>query len=280
MRHPSELFIVSLLVDQRSDSQVRNLVVASGLPPISDDALPYLAELRARVSATRPAGFTGARPEDRKFLREMNVDGLFHPDKITLGALQVLERPTLRRDVLLCFMGRLDMRDIRDHMSGKYDMDIDIASLRALRHYYFNVDIVDPQDWASLLGEDNPDSDAMTACLVGGPITAAYRIGLDRATNVKDVVYDVVSAVRASLHEIRDWKTTPEKIKMLSESMSTLARAHAVINTADQELAAVASELRQFKLSRGIEKPLPLALLSKEAPRALPAKEKTNAQSK
>jgi len=273
MRHPSELFIVSLLVDQKSDAEVRRLVTAFGLPELSDELLGYLADLRATVIASRPMGFTGVRADDRKFLRAINVDGLYHPDVYTTRALQILQRPALRRDVLLGIMGRIDLRDLAAHTASKHDMEIDTATLRALRHYYFNVDIVDPRDWAALLDEEDPEAAMMTACLDGGPITAAYRIGLDRASNVKDAVYEIVAAVHATVHEVKNWKTSPEKVRVLADSMSTLARAHAVINTADQELAAVATELRQFKLSRSTERPLPLALLSKEM-RALPAPDK------
>jgi len=273
MRHPSELFILSLLVDQKSDAEVRRLVAASGLPELTDDMTHYLADLRAQTLALRPLGFTGARPDDRKYLRALNVDGLHHPDAHTLRALQVLSNPSMRRDVLLGFMGRVDMRDLSAHVTRKYDIEVEQPTLRALRHYYFNVDIVDPRDWATMLPEESADTSALLACLDGGPITAAYRIGLDRATNVKDAVYDIVAAVHATVHEVKGWQTTTEKVRVLADSMATLARAHAVLNSADQELAAVATELRQFKLSRSNERPLPLALLSKDM-RALPAPEK------
>jgi hypothetical protein len=213
------------------------------------------------------------------FLRALNVDGIYHPDKTVTQCLQILERPTVRRDVLLGFMGRVDHRDLSMHMARKHDLDVGPQVLRTLRHYYFNVDIVDPGDWGDLLDEEDPNTRHMMACMDGGPITTAYRIGLDRATNVKDAVYEVVAAVNSTIHEIKNWDTTPEKMRMLSDSMSVLAKAHAVINTADQELATIASELKQFKLARSVERPLPLALLSKEM-RALPApaeKEKTRA---
>lgn len=273
MRHPSELFIVSLLVDQKSDAEVRRLVDAFGLPSLSDEMTAYIADLRAQTLALRPVGFTGARADDRKYLRAMNVDGLYHPDAHTLRALQVLSNPSMRRDVLLGFMGRIDLRDLAAHLGRKYDMDVEQPTLRALRHYYFNVDIVDPRDWAELLPEDSANTSALMACLDGGPITAAYRIGLDRATNVKDAVYEIVAAVHATVHEVKNWQTTHEKVRILADSMSTLARAHTVLNSADQELAAVATELKQFKLSRSAERPLPLALLSKDM-RALPSPDK------
>ena len=273
MRHPSELFIVSLLVDQKSDAEVRRLVDAFGLPSLSDEMTAYIADLRAQTLALRPVGFTGARPDDRKYLRAMNVDGLYHPDAHTLRALQVLSNPSMRRDVMLGFMGRIDLRDLAAHLGRKYDMDVEQPTLRALRHYYFNVDIVDPRDWAELLPEDSANTSALMACLDGGPITAAYRIGLDRATNVKDAVYEIVAAVHATVHEVKNWQTTHDKVRILADSMSTLARAHTVLNSADQELAAVATELKQFKLSRSTERPLPLALLSKDM-RALPSPDK------
>jgi hypothetical protein len=270
MRHPSELFILSLLVDQRTDAEVRRLVEAFGLPPLTDEALPYIAELRARAYATRPVGFTGARTEDRRYLREMHVDGLHHPDMYATRALSVLQLPAARTDLFLGLIGRVNPRELASHLSNKHGLTVCTQTLRVLKHYYFNVDIIGIDEWAALLPEGGVDSARMVACLEGGPITAAYRIGLDRASNVKDAVYDIVAAVHATVQEVRNWETTPEKVRVLADSMSTLARAHTVLNTADMELAAVATELRQFKLSRSAEKPLPLALLSKDM-RALPA---------
>ena len=74
MRHPSELLIISLLVDGKSDSQVTAMVAEYGLPPVTEEQIAYIADLRARVKARKPAGFTGARTEDKKYLRELSVE--------------------------------------------------------------------------------------------------------------------------------------------------------------------------------------------------------------
>lgn len=270
MRHPSELLIVSLLVDNKSDDQVRNTVLEYGLPPITDEQLGYLADLRARVRVGRPAKFDGSHAEDKKYLRTLQIERLYTPDALTLTALRYLSLPVLRRDIFMGLVGRVDTRDLCAHLSARHNIDLNADVLRTIRHYFYNVDHVGIHEWTRYLDEEDPATAELLACAHGGPLSAAYRLGMERNVQIKDAVYAVVSAVQASVAEMRDWETSPAKVRALAEAMSTLARAHAVINTSDQELAAVAAELRQFKLARSLERPKPLALLPKEM-RALPA---------
>lgn len=269
MRHPSELLIISLLVDGKSDSQVTAMVAEYGLPPVTEEQIAYIADLRARVKARKPAGFTGARTEDKKYLRELSVERIYRPDADMLSVLRMLSLPALRHDIFMALAGRVDVRDTCTHLSAKHNVDLTADALRMLRHYFFNVDNVGPHDWGRYLDEEDPSSADIISCAHGGPLAATYRLGMERNTQIKDAIRDVVDAVHASVHEMRKWETSPVKVRALSDAMTTLARAHAVINTSDQELAAVAAELRQFKLARSLERPRPLALLPKESPRAL-----------
>jgi hypothetical protein len=108
------------------------------------------------------------------------------------------------------------------------------------------------------------DATGYEACLVGGASVASYRIGIEQNVTIREVVKEAVTALYVSLQEIKHWPASSSKIKVLSDTVSALAKAHVVINTADQELAAVAAELRQFKLAKNNNKPIPLAVLTKQ----------------
>ena len=266
MRHPSELFIISLLVDGRSTEDVNGLLSEYGLPQLLESQDVYLAELRMRVQDLKPKKFSGGSGEDREYLKQLNVDGLYHPDTLVSAATALNNYPALQKELMLALLGRVDLTDLARHVADKYDYDVDMQTLRVYRHYYFNPDLISYGDWG-LFFESLPNQDdvvIMNSCLNGGPIVAAHRIGIERNTTIKDAVNEVVQSLYVTLHEIKNWPASPAKIKMLSDTMGALARAHNVVNTSDQELAAIAAELKRFKLAKNVEKPKPLAMLSKK----------------
>lgn len=267
MRHPSERFLKSLLLMNKTDDEIRELIIEYGLPPLSDEYVEYLTRLRVNTLAMMPKGYTGGREEDRKFLIENSIDGVVHPDTVVARATSLLDLPYIRRDVFLGLLGRVDPEELASHITHKFGQDISAVHINTVKHYYFDVDIVSPEDWFDIFSRipNEIESQTQHACLVGGAVVAAYRLGMERTITIKDAVTEVVKALHTTVHEVKDWPASPAKIKLLSDAMGSLAKAHAVLNTSDQELAAVASELRTFKLSRNASKPTPLALLSKVA---------------
>lgn len=266
MRHPSECFIKSLIVSGKTDDEIRETVVSFGLPEMVSTYTEYLIELRRETVAAMPSGYTGAREEDREFLRDHKIDGLIHPDTTVAGIATLLQSPYTRRVVFLGILGRVSEEDLARHLAHKFGVNASAVQIKATKHYYFNVDIVPPEDWFEIFSRINneQESQGYYACLMGGPIVASYRLGIERHVTLKEAVNEVVSALYTTLHEIREWPASPAKLKMLSDTMGALAKAHTVLNTSDQELAAVASELRTFKLSKNTSKPVPLALLAKK----------------
>lgn len=264
MRHPSERFITSLIIQGKNDDEIREEIANFGLPELGDMYTDYLINLRLSVVPAIPKGYTGFRDEDRAYLRSIGVDGLVHPDAGTAKVLSILEKPFVRRDALLGMLGRIQLDNLAEHLGNKLGMSLSASHLNALKHYYYDVDLLSPDQWFDVFSviPNESESNAHHACLVGGPIVASYRLGLERHITVKEAVQEVVAALYTTLHEIKDWPASPAKVKLLSDTMGSLAKAHSVLNTSDQELAAVASELRTFKLARSTAKPKPFALLS------------------
>ena len=142
-------------------------------------------------------------------------------------------------------------------------MDISTETVKAFKHYYFDVDRMSIDDWSPLL-ESMPGSDPSyyASALDGGATVAAYRLGRELNVSIRDAVKEAVTGLYVSLHEIRHWSASPSKVKVLSDTVSALSKAHNVISTADAELASVAHELRQFKLARNNTKPAALNALT------------------
>lgn len=264
MRHPSERFIRSLIVQGKNDDEIRGLIQTYGLPELGDAYTDYLVNLRLDTAPNLPKGYTGFRDEDRAHLKSVGIDGLIHPDTVTLKALSILEMPFIRRDAFLGILGRIDPEDLGEHLGNKLGTDITTTHINAFKHYYYDVDMLSPDQWFDVFSTipNETESALHHSCLIGGPIVAAYKLGLDRHITVKEAVQEVVSALYTTLHEVKDWPASPAKVKLLSDTMGSLAKAHSVLNTSDQELAAVASELRTFKLARSTNKPKPFALLT------------------
>ena len=264
MRHASERFIKSLLVQSKNDDEIKEALTSYGLPPLTESHTDYLIQLRLRIVPRVPSGYTGFRDEDREFLRSEGIDGLIHPDSISTGILTILQMPFTRRDALLGILGRIEADDLAEHLGNKLGSTFNASHINALKHYYYDVDMLSPDQWFDVFSAipNEIESQLYHSCLVGGPIVAAYKLGLERHVTVKEAVQEVVAALYTTLHEIKDWPASPAKIKLLADTMGSLAKAHSVLNTSDQELAAVASELRTFKLARSSSKPKPFALLS------------------
>jgi hypothetical protein len=264
MRHPSEKFIKSLLVAGKNDDEIKQAVVDYGLPPLTDAHTDYLVRLRVDLIPSIPQGYTGFQDADRVFLKAEGIDGLVHPDNVSAGVLSILQMPFTRRDALLGLLGRIDADDLAEHLGNKLGVSLSAAHVHALKHYYYDIDMLSPDQWFDVFSAipNEIESQLYHSCLVGGPIVAAYKLGLERHVTVKEAVQEVVSALYTTLHEIKDWPASPAKIKLLADTMGSLAKAHSVLNTSDQELAAVASELRTFKLARNNTKPKPFALLA------------------
>ena len=260
MNHPSELFIKSLIVDGRSNEEVIETLEEFTLPGIGEEELvDYLLGMRTRLKGkiNLPAG--DARD---KVLREEKIYFLLHPDAVVASCTRILDCCAAKRDIYISLIGRLPHDEIAEHLNSLYGLAISGRTVEVFSHYYFNVNSLSHDDWDKVL-EDIPGADGAfyKSGLEGGATVAAYKLGRDRSITIREAVHEAVAGLYASLQEVRGWSASPIKIKMLTDTITALSKAHSVINTADQELATVARELKQFKLERSGTKTIPLKAL-------------------
>jgi hypothetical protein len=268
MRHPSELFIKYLIVLDYDVDKIKQNLEEFGLPTLlEDEHADYIQDLKKDIDAKKPKSFfIGSLDESViKFLKDIRIYSLVHPDTTITQCIALLDNAQARREIFLALLGKIPEKELVHHLSFKFKIDnLSERVIQVFSHYYFNVDILSIEDWCKLFETMQAGNDAKgyEACLTGGAIVASYRIGVEQNITIREVVKEAVTALYVSLQEIRHWPASSSKIKVLSDTVSALAKAHVVINTADQELASVAEELRQFKLARNTNKPISLVALA------------------
>jgi hypothetical protein len=268
MKHPSELFVKHLITLGFSDDDIKKTLKDFGLPPILDAYSTYLLDLRADLEFGKPKCFTIAdtSSDSIDYLKKHKIYNLLHPDATILSCTQIFDSPQARRDVYMGILGRVEEFALVSHINKKFSLDISVRTLQVIKHYYFSSDSISSEDWAELFSNmpGGTDATGFESCLSGGASVASYRIGIEQNITIREVVKEAVTALYVSLQEIKHWPASSSKIKVLSDTVSALAKAHVVMNTADQELASVAAELKQFKLSRNTTKPVSLESLTKQ----------------
>lgn len=261
MRHPSELFIKSLIVRGKNDNEIIDILSEYGLPTIPEEHVTsYLDSLN---DVLKPIPTDLFSDEAGKFLKEHKIYYLIHPDSVVAGCTRILDNHAIKRDVYVSLLGRVSPEDLSLHLLDSYGLDVNEETIKAFKHYYFSVDRMSIDDWEPLLTSlPGSDPSYYASAMDGGATVAAYRLGRELNVSIRDAVREAVTGLYVSLHEIRHWSASPSKVKVLSDTVSALAKAHNVISTADAELASVAHELRQFKLARNNTKPAALNALT------------------
>lgn len=262
MRHPSERFIKSLIVREKTNDEIQDLLIECGLPPIVQEHRDaYLTHLSNEMDIPKDLDLYNA--SGVKYLKEQDIYYLVHPDAMVASCTRVLDCAAARRDIFVSLLGRMPTEDVADHLNDTFDLEITDQTIRALGHYYFDVNLLSYDEWAALLPTiPNGTQEYYESVLHGGAAVAAYRLGKEQHISVREAIQSAIAGLYVSLQEVKHWPASPMKIKVLSDTVSALAKAHNVITTADAELASVAQELRQFKLAKNAKRPVSLKMLA------------------
>ena len=263
--HPSRLFIKSLLFRGKTASEVEGVLEEYGLPCLPDTMkYDYISKITGELGGNTLASMDHGSKEYKDFLKEHRIFYLIHPDSVLFACNRLLDAQSVKSDLYISLMGRIHEDDVVSYINRTYRLDVTVRMLQVFKHYYFDVDLLTASDWAELIPEiEGVDAVSMNATIVGGAAAAAYRLGLDQNITIREAVQEAVTAIFATLREIRVWPASPQKIKALSDAVASLSKAHSVINTADQELASVAKELKQFKLEKTNARPVNLKTLTR-----------------
>jgi hypothetical protein len=266
MKHPSHLFLKSLVLRGKTPKEIIDIVGIMDLPGMEESELSeYVVGLTRQYKGKLISDFQAGSVELEQMLRDEKVYFLIHPNETTAACARILDHGAARRDTYLSLIGRMTPQQIADHLNRAYELDVTSRVVTVFTNYYFDCSRMSYAEWGKILPYlSGGDEVYYKGALDGGAAVVAYKLGLEQNITVRDAVKLAVEGLYASLLEIKAWPATPSKVKILSDAVSALAKAHAVVNSADQELATVATELRQFKLDRK-QRPntVPLKVLTK-----------------
>lgn len=265
MKHPSHFYIKFLILQGCDKDQVNTYLKDMGLPPLHKVALDDFTKFRQDLLRKAPEDFNmydDTHAPSVRFCKQEQIHGLVSQTEEVRGCLKILESGQAKRDVTLALIGRLPTKEVVE-VCAQHGIDVTAKVLEALQHYYLNVPLLTIAEWATLIPTfAAKDTQQMMSTLEGGPSVAAYKLGLAKNATIKDTIQIAVDSIQATIMEIRHWPASMDKVKMLSDMVTALAKAHDVMNTSEQELASVAKELRGFKMARAATKPVPLKILT------------------
>ena len=152
--HPSKLFITSLVFRGKTLTEVQNTLGEYGLPLIPDEFLQsYIDKINDALEGNRISSFDVLEKDYKSFIKDKKIYYLMHPDNIVMSCLNLLDNRSVKHDLYLSLMGRLDEEDIVEFVNRVYKLDITPRTIQVFKHYYFDIDLMTASDWSHVLPE-------------------------------------------------------------------------------------------------------------------------------
>ena len=152
--HPSELFIKSLIFRGKSFSEVESVLSDYGLPGIPEEFKhDYLSKIKSQLLDKSISDFAVDSSEYKEFIQNHKIYFLLHPDSIVASCTALLDNHSVKNDLYISLMGRLDEEDVVNFINKTYRIDSTVRVLQVFKHYYFDVDLLNTSDWAYIIPE-------------------------------------------------------------------------------------------------------------------------------
>lgn len=212
-RHPSQNFITYLLITK---APVTDTLRSLDLP---DPPLGYEEYLRNSL----PKPPTDFDPNNRyhkdsvKYLKDLNIYGLFFQDRFTVEAKSYLNDPDIKHHVEQLLLVRnpiMKPYEIAKKINAKFDTLYTGDGIDRYRHYFWNVRIMRLDDWAKIFNNPSEKSKVMGA-LRNSPHYTLSKLGFQQKIEIKEALRELSEIVYI---DMQDWKhkpVSPEKTKAL-----------------------------------------------------------------
>lgn len=226
-RHPCENFIKYLITTtdprMQDNAMVNMMVTMLGYPQVQPD---YMLWIRNEVAQRMPAQFS---PQNRfhrpsmRFMRQEGIYGLHNPDdaarEATLITTHLRARPIVEELLLGHFHPVLVAKKVNSRLEEHFTAD----GVDAYRHYYWNVDLLRTDEWATLL-EGRPEQKSTTmAILRVGPAMAMHQAGFQQELESKAILQEMQEAV---YFDFLEWKKQPlsdRRTKMMAANVKSMS---------------------------------------------------------
>lgn len=256
-KHPAEHFIRYLLL---KDPGVTDAMMIKSLDDwgILQPSATFWAFLRQRF-ADRPAGFDPANrlhQASMKFLRDVKVYELFHPNEATEEAWSILSDPNQRFLVEQALMSKLDLKLAAQKLNKKYGFFLTADGLQAFYHYFWNVKLLTFDEWGRFLYGRSAMYERHMALFQAPPSLAFFHLRLDQSLESKKMIQRVQEIAYHTCEEISTKPgTTPDKVKAIALLGKVVIEAHNALSTSDMALKDVLQQFERWRMEHPMESP-------------------------
>jgi hypothetical protein len=250
-RHPSENFVKYLMTTQDPNMGVNDMVnmmiTTLGYPPAD---VAYLDWLRRDLQDRTPPQFTPVNRYHRpsvKFMRTEGIYGLHYQDESAREANGIIThlraRPLIEELLLGHHHPVVVAKKVNSHLQEHFTAD----GIEAYRHYYWNVDLLRIDEWATLLANQSEKKSKTLAILQVGPAMAMHQAGFHQEIESKQILQNIQEAL---YFDFLEWKTQPQSLNK-TRAMSVIAKAIALTDERLQESnSLVKDSLKNFEKFR------------------------------
>ncbi len=161
LEHPARYYIFFLFAQRRYKAKdVLSQLIRQNIPmPRDQKEFDAFAESLTKVQAEMrfPAGFTLANLNHiptAEWLRKHRIYDMAAYEPNVIYAIDLLDQPSLRRELEIMLLGPLDYADIAKRLVTLHGLDpvvMNRATVRYYAHYFWNVEALSMQRWPALL---------------------------------------------------------------------------------------------------------------------------------
>lgn len=168
LEHPARYFIVYLLAQRRYRAkELVSLLLRQNIPvpaeqPAFDEFLVQIETMQRELAL--PPGFDLSNlrhAPTANWLREHRIYDMAAREPSVTFAIDVLDQPTIRREMEIMLLGPLALDDIAKRLALTHGLDRQVmnpATVRYYAHYFWNPETVPANKWPKILAA-MPDSD-------------------------------------------------------------------------------------------------------------------------
>ncbi len=219
-KHPSRFFIRYLLSLGEGEGYGPDLVHKHlngfSLLPVDTDSLAGEMDL-VRSARNRPKVYLPSNksdPKNRLYWKGLQISELHVSEEAASRALGWLAAPRIRHDLEIGILGFVTAERLATVLESKHGSGVvDIATIQAFRHYFFNPDRMPVQEWVEWLG--NRDQRALV--VQGGSNLALHRLGLRTTISTARMLQHIQQSLFFRYIEAETQPTDGSSVRMLAE---------------------------------------------------------------
>lgn len=245
-RHPSQNFITYLILIK---TPVLDTLRSLDLPD-----LPVGYEEHLRNTMIKPP--SDFDPNNRyhresvKYLKDLSIYGLFHPDKFTTEAKSYLNDPDIKHHVEQLLLVRnpiMKPHEIAKKINAKFDTLYTGDGIDRYRHYFWNVRIMRLDDWSKIFNNPSEKSRVMGA-LRNSPNYTLSKLGFQQKIEIKEALRELSEIMYI---DMQDWKhkpVSPEKTKALFTIGQTFSSIEDRLSNMDVTMKETLKQFERFRV--------------------------------